>query len=71
MRSLGKTNLRRERQYRENNSRRNHADAVREVKSPGQHRADSGGQKQQHSGLKIKFHARSAAMLHNGFRLLN
>ena len=53
---FGKTDLRRERQDRENDPCRNQADAVREAKSPGQHRDDSGDQKQQRSGLKIEFH---------------
>ena len=53
---LGKADLRRERQDRQNDPCRNQADAVREAKSPGQHCDDRGDQKQQRSGLKIEFH---------------
>ena len=42
---------------RENDSRRNQADAVREAKSPGQHRDDRGDQEQQRRSLKMEFHS--------------
>jgi hypothetical protein len=53
---FGKDDLWRKRQECENNSSRNKADAVRKAKSPGQHRDDSGNQKQQSSGLELEFH---------------
>ena len=54
---FGKDDLWRKRQECENNSSCNKADAVRKVKSSGQHRDDSGDQKQQSSGLELEFHA--------------
>ena len=61
MRSLVRLTFGANGRNRENDSCRNQADAIREAKSPSQHRDDSGDQKQQRYGLKIKIHAFSLA----------
>ena len=58
---FGETDLRRERQNRENDPCHNQADAIREANSPSQHRDDCSNQKQHRYGLKIKIHTFSLA----------